>query len=181
MDNILLCFQTAINNKQTVDTDFHCNRKEEIQYPVAAPLSSITFGITFLRCLMYLKHLSTVTVSQNCLIPSTSSSWHCGLASLRIHSLSSCHKFSIGLRSGDSAGVRHQVMPLSARKFWAATDVCFGSLSAINRWPLGYTSATNGISVFCRISMYRNLSIVPVKMHIPVGRFKLSPAQTWTL
>ena len=35
------------------------------QYPVASPSSSITSGITLLRWLIYLLHLSTSTVAQN--------------------------------------------------------------------------------------------------------------------
>ncbi len=37
----------------------------KVQYPVAAPLSSIVLGSTLRRCLMYLLHLLTSTVCQN--------------------------------------------------------------------------------------------------------------------
>ena len=78
------------------------------QYPVAAPSSSITLGMTLCICLMYFLHFAKSTVSQKYFIPSTSSSFFLGFASLRINSFNSCQRFSIGFKSGDSAGVRHQ-------------------------------------------------------------------------
>ena len=98
------------------------------QYPVAAPCNSITLGITFLKCLMYLLHFSLSTVS-SCL--------HFGLISLRMNSFNSCHKFSIGLQSGDSGGVCHQLMLLFSMKDFAILDVCLGSLSCMNLCPSG--------------------------------------------
>ena len=59
---------------------------------------------------MYFKYLATSTVLQNPFIPSISWSLVVSLASLRMDSLSSCQMFSIGLRSGDSAGVFHQLL-----------------------------------------------------------------------
>ena len=53
---------------------------------------------------MYLQHLAESAVSQNCVIPEIGSEFVCGLTSCRIYSLRSCHKFSIGLKSGDSGG-----------------------------------------------------------------------------
>ena len=53
------------------------------QYPVAAPCNSITFGITFLKFIMYLLHFTLSTVLQNVVMPSTSSCIHFGLTSLR--------------------------------------------------------------------------------------------------
>ena len=107
------------------------------QYPVAAPCNSITLGITFLKCLMYLLHFSLSTVLQNVVMPSTSSCLHFGLISLRMNSFNSCHKFSIGLQSGDSGGVCHQLMLLFSMKDFAILDVCLGSLSCMNLCPSG--------------------------------------------
>jgi len=45
----------------------------------------------------------------------------------------SCHRFFIGFASGLSAGVFHQIMLCSVKKCWACLDVCFGSLSCMNR------------------------------------------------
>ena len=81
-------------------------------YPVAEPSNSMTFGITFCKCPMYLLHFAWSTVPQNCSIPSISSSLVLGLISRRMYSLSSCHRFSMRLRSGDSAGVFHQLTDL---------------------------------------------------------------------
>ena len=52
---------------------------------------------------------------------------------------SSCHKFSIGLASGLSGGVIHQLIPLLSKKSLALREVCLGSLSCIKRWPSAYT------------------------------------------
>ena len=62
---------------------------------------------------MYLVHFSTVTVSQNAMIPCTSSALFCGFTSRRRYSFSSCQRFSIGFRSGLSGGVLHQLTPSS--------------------------------------------------------------------
>jgi hypothetical protein len=74
---------------------------------------------------MYFSHFAWSTVPQNCCIPSISSSFTFGLTSRRMYSLSSCHRVSMGLRSGDSAGVFHRLMDLSYpllchvwRMFW---------------------------------------------------------------
>ena len=53
-------------------------------------------------------------------------------------SLSSRHKFRIGMRSGDSGGGGggggcHQLIPLSSM---ASAEVCFGSLSVTNLSPI---------------------------------------------
>lgn len=53
---------------------------------------------------------SIYTVCQNCIIPSISSCLLFGFTSRQMYSFSSCHKFSIGLKSGDSVGVHHQFM-----------------------------------------------------------------------
>ena len=66
-----------------------------------------------LSCLV---HFFTVTVAQNALMPSMSSALVFGFTSLCIYSFSSCHSFSMGLKSGDSAGVFHQLMHLNSRK-----------------------------------------------------------------
>ena len=42
-----------------------------------------------------------------------------GLISRRINYLNSCHTFSIGLQSGNSGGVHHQLIPLELKKVCA--------------------------------------------------------------
>ena len=103
---------------------------------VFSPPSS-TFGITFRRWLMYLLHFATSTVAQNALMPSISSLLTFGFTSLLIYSLSSCHKFSIGFKSGGSGGVFHHFIPLCVSHTCAYLEVCYGSLSCINLCPLG--------------------------------------------
>ena len=66
-----------------------------------------------------------------------------GFTTWRLYSYNSCHRFSIGLQSGDSAGVRHQCTSCAASQSVASLDVCFGSLSAIKRWLSGYTLSKN--------------------------------------
>ena len=46
-----------------------------------------------------------------------------GFTSRLMNSLSSCHRFSMGFKSGDSAGVRHQLIPFSTNHSLAATEV----------------------------------------------------------
>lgn len=89
-------------------------------------------------------HFSLVTVSQNLSIPSTSSLLFLGLISRRMNSLSSCHIFSIGFKSGDSGGVRHQLMHFSSKNTLANFDVCLGSLSCISRCVDGNSEWMNG-------------------------------------
>jgi len=72
------------------------------------------------------------TVAQNLFMPSINSSFRCGFTSLLINSLSSCQRFSIGFKSGDSGTVFHQLMLLASKKSLAIRDVCFGSLSYIH-------------------------------------------------
>ena len=61
-----------------------------------------------------------------------------------VHTLNSCHRFSIGLASSDSGGVFHHLIPRTAKNAAARRDVCFGSLSCINLWLCGYTVRING-------------------------------------
>ena len=61
---------------------------------------------------MYFLHLFLSTVPQNSIIHRINSSFVFGLTLRQIYSFSSCHKFSIGFRSDDSAGVFHQFTPL---------------------------------------------------------------------
>ena len=103
-----------------------------------------------------------------------------GFTSRRMYSLSSCQRFSIGFKSGDSAGVLHQLIFFSCRKFCANRDVCLGSLSAMNLWLVGITRAINGSNVRSSMFTYSGAFIIPSKMHIWVGPFLLMPAQTWT-
>ena len=130
---------------------------------------------------MYLSHFLLSTVAQNCLIPSISCSLVIGFTSLLINSLSSCQRFSIGLRSGDSATVFHQFTPSCCKKFLAKLDRCLGSLSCMNRWPVGNLSLINGSKPTLRISTKSGASIMPSKMMISLGPLRLMPAHTWTL
>ena len=131
----------------------------------------MTRGTTFFRWFMYLLHISIVTVSQNCTIPSISSCFVLGLTSLLQNSLSSCHIFSIGFKSGDSTGVFHQLIPWSLMKSRAKLEVYLGSLSCMKRCELGNFAWMNGMSVWSRISVNRNLSIIPSKCRFQCGPF----------
>ena len=55
-----------------------------------------------------------------------------------------------------------------------------GPLSCINQWELGKLAWMNGIKVLSRISVNKNLSIIPSKMQIAVRPFLEIPAHTWT-
>ena len=98
-----------------------------------------------------------------------------------MNSLSSCQRFSIGLRSGDSAGVFHQLMELSFIQSAAYPDVCLGSLSCINLCSSGKTSVMNGTSVPSRMLTNSSFFMIPSEMHIPVLPFFDIPAHTCTL
>ncbi len=77
---------------------------------------------------MYLQHFSSVTkFSQKCTMPSQRWSKFIGFHTPLSHCFSSFHNCSIGLMSGDSAGVCHQLMPFSTNHFFVRLDVCFGS------------------------------------------------------
>ena len=73
---------------------------------------------------MFRQHLYVSIVAQNWIIPSTSCSLFLGFTSQRINSLSSCHRFSTGFISGDSAGVRHQLI-LAIKKLFSGTGSVF--------------------------------------------------------
>ena len=60
-----------------------------------------------------------------------------GFTSRLINSFNSCHKFSIGFMSGDSAGVFHQFIDSISNSSLAARDVCLGSSSCISLWVSG--------------------------------------------
>lgn len=129
----------------------------------------------------YLVHFLLSTVDQKLLMPDINCSFVCGFISRRMNSLSSCHMFSIGLRSGDSAAVFHHSTLLSLRNFCARPEVCFGSLSCINRWLTGNLSLIKGNKPVLIISTYNSEFMIPSKITMFVGPFKLMPAQTWTL
>ena len=67
------------------------------------------------RCLMYLVNYWISTVVQNVKIPLTSCSLFFGLISRRKNFIS-CQRFSIGFRSGLSAGICIQLIPFSLRR-----------------------------------------------------------------
>ena len=101
-----------------------------------------------------IEQFSTVTVSQNCSIPVTSSCFDVGFTSLRKNSLSTCHRFSIGFRSGLSGGVCHQLIRFCSKNSHARLEVCLGSLSCMKRWWSGYTSRRKGMSGFSKMVTY---------------------------
>ena len=132
-------------------------------------------GPSFAR-VQYIYCISMLTVSHNFKIPSISSCFIRCFTSLLLNSFNSCHKFSVGLRSGDYAGVFHQSILLSTMKSFSLLDICFGSLCSVN-WE---TCLTNGLRVLSRISVKRNLSIIASKMQTSILRFLEIPAQTCT-
>ena len=85
-------------------------------------------------------------------MPKTSSCFVLGLTSRQIYSFSSSNRCSIGLtlRSGDSAGVFHQLTLLLSRKLLAWIEECLGLLFCIKRCSFlsKFTSPINGGSVF---------------------------------
>ena len=80
------------------------------------------------------------------------------------------------LKSGDSAGVFHQLIVLACRKALAFIDVWLASLPIISLWWSGYTSLTNSIKKSFKIWQNPSASSVPVKMQILVARLQLMPA-----
>ena len=153
---------------------------KRIQYPVGPPSNSITLGTTFLKWPMYRLHFSIFTVSQKTLIPSTNWSLVFGFISLLRNSFSSCQRFSIGLRSGDSAGVFHQLISSFSNQAFALLEVCLGSLSCMNNTGSSLPSI-NGFSPASKTLIYPSASIFPSKTTIGVGPFQLMPAHTCTL
>ena len=149
--------------------------------------STINFNYswdTLCICCKYLRHFCAVTVSQNLIIPATSSSLEVGLTSRLTNSVSSCQRFSIGFRSGLSAGVGHRLADLSVNEVLLRCfrcTVCSRPLSCINWCLSGYTFCRNGTSIRSRISMYTGPSIIPSNTKISVSSCMLIPAQTRTL
>ena len=129
---------------------------------------------------MYLVHFVLWTVSQKARIPSTSSCLVFGFISRLMNSLSLCQRFSMGFKSGDSGGIFHQLIFLFARNVCACFDVCFGSLSCMNRWWSANTSLRNGTSVRSRMLVYSGAFIFPSKMQIPHRPRRLMPLHTGT-
>ena len=98
-----------------------------------------------------------------------------------LYSFNLCHKFLIGLQSGDPADVLQQFTLFAVKKSLACLDECLGSLSAMNLWLVGYTSLIKDSNVFRSISVYSNTSMIPSKMQIPVGPLLLIPPQICNL
>ena len=94
-----------------------------------------------------------------------------------LKNLSSCHKSSIGFRSGLSGRVHHQLIFCSSKKVCARLDVCFGSLSCMNRCS-GSFSWIKGRRVDSRMLQKRSASMMPSKIQISVAPCLLIPAQT---
>ena len=78
---------------------------------------------------MYLVQTSGVRVPQNCLILSLSSSKFFGLYVVRKKCFREPQTFSMGLRSGDSGGVGHQLTPCCSKKSSIRQLACLGLLS----------------------------------------------------
>jgi len=97
-----------------------------------------------------------------------------------MNSFSSCHRFSIGLQSGDSAGVFHQLTPSACRNCATRFDVCLGSLSCISRLPLGYTSRRNGSRACRSMLSYPSAFITPSNITMGVLPSQLIPPQMCT-
>ena len=74
--------------------------------------------------------------------------------------LSSCHTFSMGFKSGDSAGVRHQLILLSNVYMyaWVDRDTCFGSVPA---WA--YASGSTQEFVF-KINNYTHVQCTMIPL-----------------
>lgn len=111
-----------------------------VQYPLAAPSFSTTFGMTLCKWLMYLWHFSGVSVFQNSLMPAFRLSRLWGLYTLQRNAFILAHTFSIGLQSGLSGSVGHQFTECSASfshvyllqclgHCHVGTCVCLGKLS----------------------------------------------------
>ena len=66
--------------------------------------------------------------------------------------------FSIGLQSGDSGGVRHQLTPWSMKNCWALADVCFGSLFLFTS-KATYTPVRNACSSLATHSLVTSLEV----------------------
>ena len=71
-------------------------------------------------------------------MPSMSCCLVVGFTSLHKNSFISCQRFSIGLQSGDSAGVFYQFIPLSL-KIAQLVEVCLGSLSCMKLYFVSFT------------------------------------------
>ncbi len=79
-----------------------------------------------------------------------------------------------------SALVFHHWIPFSSKNATARREVCFGSLSCMNRCPFGYLSLMKGTSVTSKMFTYRSAFMIPSKMQTVVAPFQLIPPHTWT-
>ena len=96
--------------------------------PEAFPWRATTIGSTLCNCPLYLENFSASSLScQNRAIPFTSLSLVWGFTVFRMKCFSSCQTSLIGFRSGDMAGVIHQLMLFSFMKDLARLLVCLGS------------------------------------------------------
>ena len=85
--------------------------------------------------------------------------------------------FSIGLRSGLSAGVFHQFIPVLDIISAAFLDVCLGSLSCWN-FVIPGCRLKKGSNADSRMLIWKSASMFPVKMTMLVGPSLDIPAQT---
>ena len=76
----------------------------------------MTSGITFCKWSMYFEHTLGVSICQNNLIPSFSSVMFLGLCLFRRKFSIDPHTFSIGFKSGLSAGFFHQMILFAVKK-----------------------------------------------------------------
>ena len=93
-----------------------------------------------------------------------------GLVSLRINYFSSCQRFSIGFKSGDSAGVFHELCGISG---------CVFRIIILHKPVNCWVSAVDK-GYQCLLWTYRNLSMIPSRMHTFVAPFRLISAHTCT-
>ena len=136
--------------------------------------------MTFLKCSIYLQHFSGVTVAQNDCMPCKSSSLFLGLAVVRMKCFISCHRFSIGFKSGLSGGVFSTLILFAWKNLCVALDVWQGALSCWNL-PFGSRSRRKGNKCVRSTSWYTALFTEQPRRQIFVAPFFDIPAHTMTL
>ena len=137
-----------------------------------------TSGITFWRWSMYLQLIRGVMVLQTILMPSFSSGMLQGLClSLRKFFMEP-HTFSIGFKSGLSAGLFYQLILLFSKKVWMYRLVCLGSLSWYSLCPSGYVILRNWTREADRMSPYLVAVITPSNMMSCVAPLFAIPTHT---
>ena len=88
---------------------------------------------------MYSLHTVGVRVNQNCSIPALNSFRLVGLYVDLKNCFNEPHTFSIGFRSGDSAGVFHHIILFHSKKLVYIYYSVLGRCPAVTDGPLGNT------------------------------------------